>query len=59
MTSRQVVLLLTLAVLLFEADLIAQRGRTGSGIRRVFAICIVPLIFTFAIVVYRRWHQFQ
>lgn len=59
MTSRQVVLLLTLIVLLFEADLVTQRSRSDGATRRVFALCIVPLIATLATVVYRRWHQFQ
>lgn len=59
MTSRQVVLLVTLIVLLFEADLLAQRGRSDGAIRRLFALFIVPLVVTFAVVVYRRWHQFQ
>jgi hypothetical protein len=57
--TRQVVLLLTLAVLLFEADLLAQRTRSGSSIRRVFAVCALPLVATSGLIVYLRWHGLQ
>jgi hypothetical protein len=54
--ARQVVLLLTLVVLLFEADLLAQRRRSDSAIRRAFTICARPLRATSSLVVYKRWH---
>jgi hypothetical protein len=56
MTTRQIVLLLTAAAFLFEGDLLVQQWRTSSAIRRVFAVSVLPLLATSALVLYRRWH---
>ena len=58
MVARQVVLLLTLIVLLFEVDLLDLRTADGRA-RRMVGIVVLPLLAVFAMVVYRRWHQFR
>jgi len=58
MLARQVVLLLTAAVLLLEADLLAQRT-PERPVGRVFALCVLPLLAVCGLVVYRRWKEFQ
>ena len=59
MTSRAVVLMLCVVILLFEADLFANRRASSSAARRVFALIALPLLVGFVLVVARRWRSFQ
>jgi hypothetical protein len=59
MTSRAIVLLLSLIVLLFEADLLAHRRASRTAVKKAFAVVALPLLVAFALVVVRRWRSFQ
>jgi hypothetical protein len=57
-THREIVVLLLLMVLLFEADLLILRSeRARSPLAKVFFTIVLPLAATFAIVVARRWRH--
>ena len=59
MTSRAIVLILCVVVLLFEADLFANRRASNSAARKVFALIALPLVAAFVLVAARRWQSFQ
>lgn len=59
MTSRAVVLMLTVIILLFEVDLLAQRRASKSAVKRVFVVIALPLLVGFVLVVAKRWQSFQ
>jgi len=59
MTSRAIVLMLCVVILLFEGDLFANRRASSSAARRVFALIALPLLAGFVLVVARRWRSFQ
>jgi hypothetical protein len=59
MTSRAVVLILSVVILLFEADLLAHRRASSSAVKKVYAVIALPLLIGFVLVVAKRWQSFQ
>jgi hypothetical protein len=59
MTSRAVVLMLTVIILLFEVDLLAHRRESSSTVKKVYAVIALPLLVGFVLVVAKRWQNFR